>query len=120
MKLTLKELRNYNHKLFLYPPEDKRNHNQTTKTTFQNKFKLWHVRLNTYIWKATFCFHKQYLFGLLFSRNPKKTHTGQSKLQNFLLGLKRNVLKSSSCKIVFSRVCISLIKLSSMNVLYSM
>ena len=35
-------------------------------------------------------FHKQYLCGLLFSGNKKKTYTGQSILQVFFLYLKRN------------------------------
>ena len=38
-----------------------------------------------------FSSHKQHLFGLLFSRNVKKTHTDQSILQTFLLSLKRSL-----------------------------
>ena len=56
------------------------------------------------MWETNFFRHKQYLFGLLFSRNTKKAHTGQSILQTLLLCLKRNVsqtFKSSSCKKVF-------------------
>ena len=55
-------------------------------------------------WKTKFSSHKQYLFGLLFSRNVKKAHIDQNTLQTFLLCLKRNVsqtFKSSSCKKVF-------------------
>ena len=73
---------------------------------FQNKFTFWYIRLNIYIWKTKFSSHKHCLFGLLFSRNAKKTHTDQSILLTFLLCLKRNVsqtLKSSSCKKVFTK-----------------
>ena len=71
---------------------------------FQKIFILWHIRLKIYMWKTKFSFHKQYLFGLLFSRNAKKAYTDQSILQTFLLCLKRNVsqiFKSSSCEKVF-------------------
>ena len=47
-------------------------------TIFQNRFTLWHIRLNIYIWKTKFSSHKQYLFDLLLSRNVNKTHTDQS------------------------------------------
>ena len=60
------------------------------------------------MWKTQFSSHKHYLFGLLFSRNAKKTHTDQSILLTFLLCLKKNVsltLKSSGCKKVF-RKCV--------------
>ena len=43
------------------------------------------------MWKAKFTSRKQYLFGLLFPRNAKKTHTEKDILQAFLLCLKRNV-----------------------------
>ena len=107
LNIMLKELRNYNRKLFLCPPQ-KQAETQTKilNCFFQNKFTLWHIRLNIYIWKTQFSSHKHYLFGLLFSRNGKKTHTGQSILLTFLLCLKRNVsltLKSSSCKKVFPK-----------------
>ena len=74
---------------------------------FQNKFTLWHIRLNIYIWKTKFTSNKQYFFGLLFSRNAKKTDADQSinnKLS--LFSLKRSVsqtFKSSSCKRVFPK-----------------
>ena len=45
--------------------------------------------------------HKQYLFGLLFSGNPKKTHTDQSIVQVFLLFEKKrltNLQKYSNCE----------------------
>ena len=58
---------------------------------YQNKFTLWHTRLTIYIWKSKFSSSKQYLFGLLFSRNAKETHTDQSILQIFLLSLKKNI-----------------------------
>ena len=58
------------------------------------------------MWKTKFSSHKHYLFGVLFSRNEKKTHTDQSMLSTFLLCLKRNIsqtLKSNSCKQVFPK-----------------
>ena len=39
----------------------------------------------------SFSSHKQYLLGLLFSRNTRETHADQKILQTFLLWLKRNV-----------------------------
>ena len=57
---------------------------------FQNKFTLWHIRLNTYIWKTKFTSNKQFFSVLFFSRNAKKTDTDQSILQTFLLCLKKN------------------------------
>ena len=36
-----------------------------------------------YIWKTKIYSHKQYLFGYLFSRNTKTTHTDQSILTFF-------------------------------------
>ena len=56
------------------------------------------------MWKTNSSSHKQYLFGLLFSRNARKPPTDQSILQNLFLCLKRNVsqtFKSSNCKKVF-------------------
>ena len=47
--------------------------------------------LNICICKTNFASHKQYLFGLLFSCNAKKTHIDQGILQAFLLCLKRSV-----------------------------
>ena len=45
---------------------------------FQNKFTLWHIELNVYIWKTKFTSHKQhFFFGLIFSRNVEKTNTDQ-------------------------------------------
>ena len=73
---------------------------------FQNKFTLWHIRLNICISKTKFFSHKQYLFGLLFCRDSKKTHIDQSILPTFLLCLKINVsqtLKGRSCKKVFPK-----------------
>ena len=56
--------------------------------------------------ETKFSSHKRYLFGLVFSRNAKKTHTDQSILPTFLLSLKRSVsktLEKSSCKKVFPK-----------------
>ena len=74
---------------------------------FQNKFTLWHIRLNIYIWKTKFTSNKQCFSGHLFSRNAKKTRTDQSILQAFLLCLKINVsrtFKSSSSKKLFPKL----------------
>ena len=74
---------------------------------FQNKFTLWHIRLNIYIWKTKFTSNKQYFSGHLFSRNAKKTHTDQSILLTFLFYLKINVsrtFKRSSCKKLFPKL----------------
>ena len=82
-----------------------RDHNQHLKTdVFLNKFTLFQIKPNIYIWKTKFDFHKQYLFCLLTSRNAKKTRTDHSIPLVFLLCLKRNdlqTLKSGSCKISF-------------------
>ena len=70
------------------------------------KVTLYHIRLNICIQKTKFSSHNQYLFGLLFSRNAKKTCTDQSILWTLLLGLKRNAsqtFKSKSCKNVFPK-----------------
>ena len=71
---------------------------------FQNKFTLWHIRINIYIWKTTFSSHKHYPVGLFFSRNAKKPHADQSILLTFILCQKRNIsqtLKVGSGKKVF-------------------
>ena len=70
----LKELRNYNRKLFYIRHENKWKPNQHSKLLFLkiNKFTLWHIRRNIYIWKTKFSSHNQYLFGLLSSRNAKR------------------------------------------------
>ena len=47
------------------------------KCYFSNKFTLSHIRLNICISKISFSFLKQYLFGLLFCRNAKKTRIDQ-------------------------------------------
>ena len=75
-----------------------------------------YFNLNIYIWKSKFTSHKQYLFGLVFSGNAKKTHTEQSILQFSLLCLKRSdsqSFKSSNCKENFSPVCIFFVQLAS-------
>ena len=63
--------------------------------------------LSKYI-ENKFTSHKQHLFCLLFSENPKKTHTDQSIPQVLLLCLKRNdseTLKSTATvKNLFSNV----------------
>ena len=104
----LKELRNYNRRLFLFPPQ--KIGGNTTKAPncyfFQNRFTLCHIRLKIYIWKTKFSFHKHYPFGILFSRNAKKTHADQSILPTFWPCLKVAALWSSSCKNVLPSVYI--------------
>ena len=39
---------------------------------------LLYYKNNIYIWKTKFTSHQQNLFGLLFYRNTKKTHTDQN------------------------------------------
>ena len=60
-----------------------------------------------YVWKTKFTSYKQYFFGLLFSRNAKKTDADQSinnELSLFSLkGSVSQTFKSSSCKKVFPK-----------------
>ena len=68
-------------KYFCVHYKNRRKHNQQVIqiAIFRNKFNLRHIKLNVYIWKTHFTFYKQYLFGLLFSTNAKKTQI-QTKL----------------------------------------
>ena len=71
---------------------------------FQNKFTLFYIRLNIYIWKTMFSSPKQHLFGLPFFRIAKKTHIEQIILETFVLCLKWSIsqtFKSNRCKKVF-------------------
>ena len=61
----------------------------------QTKFTLWHIKLNICQQEIKFPSHKQYLFGRLFSRNAKKTHTDQITLQVFILVSKETTHKPS-------------------------
>ena len=70
-------------------------------------FKLRHIRLNIYLWKTKFPFHKQFLFGILFARNAKEAHTVQSILQTFLLCLKRNISQNLSMYKYFANVYVT-------------
>ena len=63
--------------------------------------------------KTKFSSHKQYPFGLLFSRNTKKAHAHQSYTTC------RKPLKVAAAKSL-SQVYTSLIQLASANVFYSM
>ena len=77
---NIKELRNRNH-YFSFRYKNRWKHDQYSKQLFcQNYFTLWRIRLNMYIWEANFSSHTQYLCGLVFSRNAKKTHTAQNIL----------------------------------------
>ena len=65
------------------------------------KYILWHIKLKIYMKKSNFTSYKQYLFGLLFSRNAKETHVDQSILQCFVLqGILQNIQlwKDRICK----------------------
>ena len=63
-----------------------------------NKFTLWDIKRNFYILKTKFTPHKHYLFGLLFSRNAKKTHTGQIYYKIFYPVWKKTSYKPSKVK----------------------
>ena len=96
--LNLKKLWNYNRKLFLCPP--------------QKQIGI----LNFLYKKDNHFFLKQYLFGLLFSRNAKKTHADQRKEAT------HDPSKATTAKNLFSSVyvawCMSLVQLFSINVFY--
>ena len=83
-----------------------REHNQHLKTdVFLNKFTLFQIKPNIYIWKTKFDFHKQYLFCLLTSRNAKKSPTDQSTFSYFVW--KETIyklLKVAAAKSLFSIV----------------
>ena len=112
----LKELRNYNRKLFLCLPK-KYGKTQPALWTaiFHNKFTFWHIRLNTYIKKNAFTSYKQYLFGLLFPQKSKMTRTDQSTLYFFTLPEKKRLtnLWKKQLQKRFSSVCMLLVKLAS-------
>ena len=88
--------------------KNRRKHYQDSKLLFFKINLLFGIRLSIYIWKTKFSSHKHYLFGLLFSRNAKKTMQTKVYYQLFYC-LKRNIsqtLKSSSCKKSFPSVYI--------------
>ena len=88
--LQLKELRIHNRKLFLCPPQkDVKTQTAFKAAIFQDKFKLWHIKLTISIKKSKFTSYRQYLFALLFSEKPKKTRTDQNSLQVFYSKEKR-------------------------------
>ena len=76
-----------------------------------------HIRINLLLGTSTkflhiktkFASHKQYPFGIISSRNVKKTHTDQIMIQVFSLCLKRTVsqtFESKSCQKRFRKyVC---------------
>ena len=87
---------------------------------FPYKFTFCLHKSNIYILKTKFASQKQYLFSFLAS--VKKTQTDQSIPQVFLLCLKKiepQTFKNSSCKNPFLQ-CVLLVKLTLMNVSYSM
>ena len=66
--------------------------------------------------------HKEYSLGLLFSGNPKNTLSDQISVQVFWVYPQTNnsqTMKSSSCKIKCSLICILLVQHASINVFYS-
>ena len=94
----LKEPRHYNRTYFCARHNNRR------------KFTLWYIKLNPFIWKIKFASHKLYLFGLLFSRNGKKTQTDQITTQVFLLCLNKtshNPSKIATTKNFFRSVYVS-------------
>ena len=69
--------------------------------------------------KTNFTSQKQYLFGLLFFRNAKETHTDQSILQYFYsLSEKKELtnFQKKQLQKAFSPVCMLSVQLDSMNV----
>ena len=55
---VLKELRNYNGKLFCVRHKNRRKHNQHFKNViFQTKFTHWHIKLNIYMQEIKFTSH---------------------------------------------------------------
>ena len=102
--IRLKELRNYNRKLFLCSPNNRRFY----AAVFRNKFTLWHVRLNIYIWKIKFSSHKQCL---VFSSLEMQRRLILTKVYyKHFYCLKRKVsqtLKSKQLQKSFSQVYIS-------------
>ena len=79
LTVFLKELKNCNRKLFLYPPQKIGNNiNQYFKLLL---FKVnIHIKRSIYKQKTNFTTYKQYLFGPLFTRNVRETDTDQSIL----------------------------------------
>ena len=76
--LLLYEIITINH--FCVYRKNTRKHNQHFKLLFfKNKFTLWHIRLNIYIWKINFTSHKQYLL-VLSSREMQRIRLTQTKV----------------------------------------
>ena len=101
MNYLLKELRNYQRKLFLCPQKNKRKRNQHFQLLFFTIDLHFVTSNDVHIQKAKLAYHKQYLFGLLTSRNAKSTQTDQSILHVFLLCLKKMThkpLKAAAAK----------------------
>ena len=72
-KFKLKELQNYNCKVFLCPPQNYAETQPKLSTAvFQNKLTLCHIKLNVYILKTTFTSCKQYLFRFIRSQMTTK------------------------------------------------
>ena len=105
--ISLKELRNYNCKVFLCRLQKYAKTQPTLQTAVsQNKFTLWHIKLNVYRWKNEFASHKQYLFGLLFCRNTCTdqiilpvffTLSGKKRLTNFNSSNWKELFPKSVC-----------------------
>ena len=94
--LQLKELRIHNRKLFLCPPQkDVKTQTAFRAAIFQDKFKLWHVKLTIFIKKSKFSSYRQYLFALLFSEKPKKTRTHRPKYTTSFLLWRETINKLS-------------------------
>ena len=85
---------------------------------FHDKFTLWYIKLTTYIHKNRFTSHKKYLFGIIFSENPKKSHTNQIYYKFFYSAWREATHKPSKVATAkkFSLLCLSLLQLTSINV----
>ena len=117
----LKELRNCNWKLFLCPPKNQAKTQPPFWTAiFLDKFTLAYQSNYLNIKRNKFISHKQYLFGLLFSESPKKTHTDQSIPQVFYSVWKETIHQPSKVQQLrktFSQVCMLLVQLPLKNLL---
>ena len=67
----------------------------------ENVTNIWNCYFSNQIYSLTyqtkFTSHKQYLCGLLFYRNVKRTHAGQTILYFFVLSPKRNDWQTFKC-----------------------
>ena len=113
-----------NGKLFLCSPQKQAKTQPVFKTaSFKTKYKLQHIKLNICIQGTKVTSHKQYLLGLLLSKNAKKkTHKQKHTSIFYTLFEKKWVINLQKQQLgkTFSSVYILQIQLSMMNVFNSM